>query len=178
MIAVLRLGHRRNRDKRITTHCALVARAFGADKIIFSGEQDDAVLQSVSSLSKKWGGKFKASYESNWRKTIKAFKEKGVVVHLTMYGQPFNEVVSKIKNKNALIVIGAEKVPREVYDLADYNVAIGNQPHSEVAALAVFLYELLDRTPLQKEFRGWQKKIVPLPRGKKVINKFLRVIGA
>jgi len=34
MITVLRIGHRISRDKRITTHVALVARAFGADKIL------------------------------------------------------------------------------------------------------------------------------------------------
>ena len=34
MIIVLRIGHRIGRDKRITTHVALVARAFGANKII------------------------------------------------------------------------------------------------------------------------------------------------
>ena len=34
MIIVLRIGHRIGRDKRITTHVALVARAFGANEII------------------------------------------------------------------------------------------------------------------------------------------------
>ena len=38
MINVLRLGHRIGRDKRITTHVALVARAFGADKILIDTE--------------------------------------------------------------------------------------------------------------------------------------------
>ncbi|MEW5955391.1 MAG: hypothetical protein AB1626_02525 [Candidatus Micrarchaeota archaeon] len=47
-----------------------------------------------------------------------------------------------------------------------------------MAALAVFLYELLGKAPLEKEFRGWKQKIIPSPRGKKVINKFRRVIGA
>ena len=35
--------------------------------------------------------------------------------------------------------MGAEKVPPWVFESADYNVAVGNQPHSEVAALAVAL---------------------------------------
>ena len=30
-LSVLRLGHRRQRDKRITSHLGLTARAFGAD---------------------------------------------------------------------------------------------------------------------------------------------------
>ena len=33
MIIVLRLGHRFVRDYRVTTHLALVARSFGANKI-------------------------------------------------------------------------------------------------------------------------------------------------
>ena len=38
MIVVLRLGHRIGRDARISTHCGLVARALGANKIIYSGD--------------------------------------------------------------------------------------------------------------------------------------------
>jgi len=178
MIVVLRLGHRKQRDKRVTTHCALVARAFGASKIILSGEQDEAVLESVAALSRKWGGPFSAAYESNWKKAVRAFKKSGKVIHLTMYGESFDAVAAQArKTKNVMIVIGAEKVPREMYALADYNAAVGSQPHSEVAALAVFLYELLGKAPLEKEFRGWQNKIIPSPRGKKVINKFRGVIG-
>ena len=37
-----------------------------------------------------------------------------------------------------MIVVGAEKVPREIYELADYNVAVGSQPHSEVSAWAYY----------------------------------------
>ena len=37
-ISVLRLGHRIERDKRITSHLGLTARAFGADEIILSGD--------------------------------------------------------------------------------------------------------------------------------------------
>jgi tRNA (cytidine56-2'-O)-methyltransferase len=37
LLAVFRLGHRVQRDKRLTTHVALVARAFGADKCSTAG---------------------------------------------------------------------------------------------------------------------------------------------
>ena len=37
-ISVLRLGHRRERDKRITSHLGLTARAFGANEVILAGE--------------------------------------------------------------------------------------------------------------------------------------------
>jgi len=38
MIEILRLGHRKKRDARLSTHVALVSRAFGASKIYYSGQ--------------------------------------------------------------------------------------------------------------------------------------------
>jgi predicted SpoU family rRNA methylase len=35
-IVVFRYGHRLERDKRTTTHCALVARVLGAKEIIYT----------------------------------------------------------------------------------------------------------------------------------------------
>ena len=66
-----------------------------------------------------------------------------------------------------MIVIGAEKVPKELYDISDYNVSIGNQPHSEIAALAIFLDRLFEGKQLRQEFRG-KMKIVPSGKGKVV----------
>ena len=75
-----------------------------------------------------------------------------------------------MKSKKLMIVVGAEKVPREVYDLADRNVSVGNQPHSEVAALAIFLDRYSGGKALEKGFRGGLT-IVPNPRGKTVIDR-------
>lgn len=168
MITVLRLGHRRIRDARISTHVGLVARAFGADKIIYSGEKDKSLVDSLKKVSEKWGGKFEIDYKKNWRKVIKNFR--GKKIHLTMYGLPIQNEINKIRrNKNLLMVVGGEKVPGEVYDLVDYNVAVSNQPHSEVAALAVFLHEYFRGKELQKSFSG-KFKIVPQKAGKKLIR--------
>lgn len=68
-----------------------------------------------------------------------------------------------------MIIVGGKKVPSDVYYLSDYNVAIGNQPHSEVAALAVFLDRLFDGKETEIEFKG-KIKILPQERGKKVIK--------
>jgi len=99
---------------------------------------------------------------------------KGKIVHLTMYGIHIDEAIPKIrevaKKEDILIVVGAEKVPREVYEIAHYNVAVGNQPHSEVAALAVFLDRLLEGKGLKKEFKNAKVKIIPQEKGKKVIS--------
>ena len=78
--------------------------------------------------------------------------------------------MDRIRNakKDILIVVGSEKVPSEMYQLADFNVAVGNQPHSEVAALAVFLDWYFEGKELRKEFGNARLKIVPQKRGKKV----------
>ena len=39
-VSVMRLGHRVDRDKRMTSHLGLTARAFGADEVILSGDDD------------------------------------------------------------------------------------------------------------------------------------------
>ncbi len=176
-IVVLRLGHRRYRDKRITTHVCLVARAFGADGCIISGESDDTIIESINDVVQRWGGPFFCTYESNWRKVLKTWKERdsAIIVHLTMYGVNIPNIISEIREKwregyDILIVVGAEKVPFEVYRIADYNVAISNQPHSEVAALAVFLDWLFEGKELYKRFVGAKIRIVPQERGKKVIR--------
>jgi tRNA (cytidine56-2'-O)-methyltransferase len=68
-------------------------------------------------------------------------------------------------------VVGAEKVPFEIYGLADWNVAVGNQPHSEVAAVAVTFDRLsTGNDPLKKKFAGAKLEIVPTECGKQVID--------
>ena len=173
MIVVLRLGHRPERDKRITTHVALTARAFGADKIIIAAEVDEHVRESVEDVVRRWGGKFEIEFNPKWRAVLREWK--GKIVHLTMYGIHIDDALSEIKKvigkgEDVMIVVGAEKVPREVYEIAHYNVGVGNQPHSEVAALAVFLDRLLDGEGLRKEFEGAKVKIIPQERGKRVLS--------
>ena len=51
MIVVLRIGHRLKRDERVSTHCGLVSRALGANKIIYSGEKDDKMLETIINVS-------------------------------------------------------------------------------------------------------------------------------
>jgi tRNA (cytidine56-2'-O)-methyltransferase len=168
MIVVLRLNHRRERDKRISTHIGLVSRAFLADKIVYSGEHDEILINSVNKASKAWGGEFYAEYSKVYKKAIKDFKQKGFkVVHLTMYGLLLNEKIGRIKSeKNLLIVVGGEKVPRDVYEMADYNISITGQPHSEVAALAIILDRIADGRELSSEIKGAKKRIKPNACGK------------
>lgn len=167
MITVLRIGHRPARDKRVTTHVALTARAFGAARILV--DTKDALLEkTVRNLVRRFGGPFEIETGVPWRRVLREFP--GTKVHLTMYGLPLDDVLPKIPRDELLIVVGAEKVPADLYRLADVNVAVGNQPHSEVAALAVFLDRLLEGGGLRREFRG-RLRIRPSPRGKDVLDE-------
>ena len=167
MIAVLRLGHRIDRDKRITTHVALVARAFGADKIIIS-TKDETIKTTIESICKKFGGDFTIETGKNPKQVIKQWK--GAIVHLTMYGEELEKTVLSLrKHDNLLIIVGAEKVPPQYYEIADYNISIGNQPHSEVAALAIFLDRITKGAWQKKHFDG-EVRIIPSSKGKNVIS--------
>ncbi len=173
MIVVLRIGHRPKRDKRVTTHVALVARAFGADGI-YIDRKDKKIIRKIKEVVEKWGGNFFIDVKENWKNFLKEWKKKGKIVHLTMYGININDIIDRIREdvqgKNLIIVVGAEKVPRFVYEIADYNVAVGNQPHSEVGALAVFLDRYFKGKELEKEFKNARLKIIPQEKGKKVIK--------
>jgi|SRR5665648_35624 len=172
-IVVLRIGHRALRDKRITTHVGLTARAFGAEGILLASD-DANIVSSIERISKRWGGDFYIKNDVKIRTEINKWKENGgMVVHLTMYGLNLSDVQDSLKHdgRDLMIVIGAEKVPPEVYELADYNVAVGNQPHSEVAALAVLLDRISDTDILRHSFKGGELEIEPCNRGKTVISK-------
>lgn len=171
-VTVLRLGHRVFRDKRLTTHVCLIARAFGADSVIISGEEDSSVINSVKDIVKRWGGQFEVKYEKNWKAFLKQNKDCDII-HLTMYGLPYQNVLPEIKKskKDKIIIVGSEKVPSEVYHIAKYNLAVTNQPHSEAGALAVFLHDLFEGKELNKEFKGAQLKVIPNKCGKTVIKQ-------
>ncbi|PNX45990.1 MAG: tRNA (cytidine(56)-2'-O)-methyltransferase [Thermoplasmata archaeon M8B2D] len=168
MINILRIGHRISRDKRITTHVALVSRAFGADKI-FIDTLDKKIEETITSTVKRFGGNFEIITGVDKKKIMHGWN--GTIVHLTMYGEKLNKVVNKIdKNKDLLIIVGAEKVPPWIYEISDYNISVGNQPHSEVAALAVFLDRYTDGKWVNKKFNG-NLEILPSNKGKKVLSK-------
>jgi tRNA (cytidine56-2'-O)-methyltransferase len=163
---VLRLGHRPARDKRVTTHVALAARALGAKGIVIS-TKDPELEKVVRSVVERFGGDFEIRTGVKWREYLKQFD--GDVVHLTMYGLHIDDALGRIESEKVLVVVGAEKVPPEIYQMATYNVAVGNQPHSEVAALGVFLDRFLKGEGLRKEFKG-HLRILPCERGKKVVS--------
>jgi tRNA (cytidine56-2'-O)-methyltransferase len=153
-IVILRIGHRIYRDKRITTHVGLTARAFGAEGMLLAGS-DKSVVNNIQDIVNRWGGSFWVADCIDWRQEIKRWREEGgKILHLTMYGKNLPDVIGKIDVHKLMVVVGAEKVPSELYDLADYNVGVTNQPHSEVAALGILLDWLQGGRELNKDFGG------------------------
>ncbi|MEM0157882.1 MAG: tRNA (cytidine(56)-2'-O)-methyltransferase [Thermoplasmataceae archaeon] len=168
-IEVLRINHRPFRDKRVTTHVALTARAFGADSIIVD-EEDKELEEVVNSVVKRFGGSFQIKTGVAWEEILKNYN--GVRIHLTMYGQRLADVAEKLRKihqtSNILIIVGASKVPPEVYQKSEFNVSVTNQPISEISALALLLDRIMDGAELSRNFDG-KYRIIPQERGKSVI---------
>ncbi|MCX6774087.1 MAG: tRNA (cytidine(56)-2'-O)-methyltransferase, partial [Candidatus Micrarchaeota archaeon] len=171
MIVILRLFHRIPRDERATSHVALAARAFGASGMVYCGMNDPGLEKSIERMDNEWGGNFFIEYTEDWKKTVREYRKKGFeIIHLTMYGERLDDEI-KI-GKDSLVVVGSEQVPIEMYRMADRNVSVTSQPHSEIAALAVFLDRAMKGKELSEEFdkanfQNAKRKIVPMKMGKK-----------
>jgi tRNA (cytidine56-2'-O)-methyltransferase len=125
---------------------------FGADEIIID-TKDTHIEQNIRSVIERFGGHFQIRTGISGLQVVK--KWEGTIVHLTMYGEQLDKAIPEIDpKKNLLIIVGAEKVPAEYYEYADINVSVGNQPHSEVAALALFLDRYTKGAWQQQSFHG------------------------
>ena len=167
-ITVLRLGHRTGRDPRISTHLGLTARAFGADTFLLAGDEDGELLAGIGDVGNRFGGEFEARHEPSPLGFLRRFVEAGgIAVHLTMYGLPYHDVIPELPHDKPLaIVLGGAKVPREFFEICQHNVAVGNQPHSEVAALAAFLECYSGGAAAAGKFEGGKLEVHPSERGK------------
>jgi tRNA (cytidine56-2'-O)-methyltransferase len=170
---VLRIGHRIPRDERVTTHVCLTARALGADGVYVSDVRDRELVERINRVTHEFGGGFTIEAGKPWRSTVMEWRRAGGrIVHLTAYGMPVPKVVAKIRRSKAdkLVIVGAEKVPGEIFGLADWNVAVTNQPISEVSALGIFLDWLFKHGSLEKRYSNAKLQIVPTPHGKTVVR--------
>ena len=173
-IVVLRWGHRAQRDARLTSHVALAARAFGASGFMLSDTADEHLRTTVEKVTKSWGGEFGFEMGMPWKNAVDEWKRKGgIVIHLTIYGENIqsSDVLNRIRTngKNILLLVGSQKVPPEFFsaEVSDFNVAVGNQPHSECAAVAVFLDRFFQGKELSRDFGNAKVRVVPQERGKK-----------
>jgi tRNA (cytidine56-2'-O)-methyltransferase len=127
---------------------------------------DPAIAERLAAVARRWGGAFEVVGVDDWRRTVREFD--GLVVHLTMYGLPIEKVAARLARRaRLLVVVGGAKVPPALYQLAGANVSVGNQPHSEVGATAVFLDRVRGGVRAE-DFGGAERTIVPRAHGKSV----------
>ena len=186
-VVVLRYGHRPGRDDRMTTHVGLTARALGADRVIFPDNAGQSA-ETVRDITDRFGGPFAVELREDQKAIVRDWA--GVVVHLTMYGERVQDVEEEVREavglaasgddadaaggptapRDLLVVVGGEKVPWALYERADFNVGVTNQPHSEVAGLAVFLDRLFEGDELDREWVDADRRVMPEPTGKTVVD--------
>ena len=112
---ILRIGHRPERDQRVTTHVGLSSRALGASGMYLAAD-DQKVADSIADVAHRFGGTYFCENNVKWKSCINNFKRNGgKVVHLTMYGLRLQDVISQIRTEEKiLVVVGAEKVPGDM----------------------------------------------------------------
>jgi tRNA (cytidine56-2'-O)-methyltransferase len=147
----------------------------GASGFILADVEDKSIEKTVKGITAHWGGDFSFVMGFNWRSVIADWKRQGgIVVHLTAYGENIQTsgVMRRIceVGKDVLLLVGSQKVPGEFYgvDVSDFNIAVGNQPHSECSALAIFLDRYFEGKELAVDFEKAKVKIVPQEHGKNV----------
>ncbi|AZQ14867.1 tRNA (cytidine(56)-2'-O)-methyltransferase [Halorubrum sp. PV6] len=186
-VVVLRYGHRPGRDDRMTTHVGLTARALGADRVVFPDNAGQSA-ETVRDITDRFGGPFAVELREDQKAIVRDWD--GVVVHLTMYGERVQDVEAEVREavglpderaeadaeadptapRDLLVVVGGEKVPWALYERADFNVGVTNQPHSEVAGLAVFLDRLFAGEELEREWVDADRRVMPEATGKTVVD--------
>jgi tRNA (cytidine56-2'-O)-methyltransferase len=155
----------------MTTHVGLTARALGADRVVYPDNADQS-RRTVEDITGRFGGPFAVELTDSPAGLVRNWD--GVVAHLTMYGERVQDVEAEVRAARTddplLVVVGSEKVPFDVYEHADFNVAVTNQPHSEVAGLAVFLDRLFEGRELDREWTDADRTVLPMETGKRVVS--------
>ena len=135
---------------------------------MYLSKPDSRVVTTIDEVVAKFGGDFEIEPLSNPRKFAKNWE--GRIVHLTMFGLPLEDFEDKLRKEQSpiLFIVGAEKVPPWTFEYADYNISIGNQPHSEVSALAISLSSL-NENYVDQEFDG-PLQVIPSGDHRKMID--------
>lgn len=148
----------------------LVARAFGAKGVFVEGGDED-LIKRIERIKEIWGGNyFQVKNVHDGKDIVRAWK--GDIIHLTMYGLNLSEHEARLSaiKEPMLIVVGGSKVDGWYYANSTLNLAIGNQPHSEVAALSIFLDRVYKGKQLDLHFVDSKIDVIPTERGKRVVK--------
>jgi tRNA (cytidine56-2'-O)-methyltransferase len=146
-----------------------------ASGFILADTTDPHIEETVSKITRAWGGDFHFEMGTPWKRAVREWKANGgMIVHLTAYGENIqtSDVMARIRaqGRGVMLLVGSQKVPGEFYseEISDFNVAVGNQPHSECSALAIFLDRYFEGKELGIPFEKAKISIIPKERGKEV----------
>ncbi len=126
---------------------------------------------TIRDVTNRFGGPFDVESGKPWKQAVREWRAiGGRIVHLTAYGLPLPKTLREIQDtdKDLLVVVGSEKMPGEIFKLADWNVSVTSQPMSEVAALAIFLDWFKQHREFEHEFSKARVQIVPSRSGKEI----------
>ena len=143
----------------------------GADGVIIADQEDKVVESTIRDVTNRFGGPFDVQSGKPWKQAVREWRAiGGRIVHLTAYGLPLPKMLPEILDaeEDVLVVVGSEKMPGEIFKVADWNVSVTNQPMSEVAALAIFLDWFKQHREFEHEFSKAQVQIVPSRSGKEI----------
>jgi len=145
--------------------------------MILADVEDRQIKKTMAEVVSNWGGPFFFQMGIPWKTAVGTWRIKnGIVVHLTAYGENVqtSTVLQRIRatGKDVMVIVGSQKVPSEFFSskVSDFNVAVGNQPHSECSSLAVFLDRFFCGRELVKRFENAKVRIVPQKRGKRLLS--------
>ncbi len=131
------------------------------------GGDASSQISSVRSLGNAWGGSFSVVQKVSPLRIISEWKKDGGrVINLSMYGEDMRAPMSELYHvyytlaQPLLVVVGSSKVDGKVYQASDFNLAVTHYPHSEVAALAIFLEKLLGNRAWGRPTPGSRIKIL------------------
>jgi tRNA (cytidine56-2'-O)-methyltransferase len=162
MISVLVIG---GNDYAGNLDLCLTARALGASEIIFAAKRNARLVRYISTLERKWGGRFRVNFTNNYTEALrKSMNYKKV--YLTRYGMPLNKLTYVLNTyKNIMLIVSPASSSPKLHGIADFNVSVTDQPHCSSAAIAIFLHDFYRGRELAIHFENAKYKVMPKEHG-------------
>ena len=95
-IYIMRIGHRPERDKRVTTHVALSSRALGA-KGIYVDTEDPVLEGNIQSVVERFGGDYTIKTGITWQEAVKLSTE-SLIADGSVTPDFYQQIVACIEN--------------------------------------------------------------------------------
>ena len=73
----------------------------GASNFVLSGDEDEKLFSNIQSVNERFGQGLSCRYEKSPMKMLREIsnsteEDKPIIIHLTMYGEPFKEIIPHI----------------------------------------------------------------------------------